>query len=236
MSAHEIVSAQVWRDARKALLAEEKEFTRLRDRMSEKRRALPWTRVEKVYRFDAPDGRKTLSDLFEGRGQLIVQHIMFAPESSAPCKSCSFWADHHDATLPHLHARDVALAGVSRAPLEKLRSVAARLAWKFPWVSDLDGFNHDFQTSFTPEELAAGPVEYNYRVGAVRSPDLPGYSVFVRDGGEVFHTYSCYARGLDMLNPTYHLLDLVPKGRDENPENPMSWVRLHDKYDAPAGR
>lgn len=233
MTDHAIVSPAEWRHAREALLADEKEFTRLRDQLSARRRALPWSRVGKSYAFDGPDGRKTLADLFEGRGQLIVQHLMFPPEWENACKSCSFWADQHDATLPHLHARDVTLVAVSRSPLSKLTAFAARMGWKFPWLSDAGDFSSDFHVSFRPEELAAGPVDYNYRGLKTSMTDLPGYSVFAREGAEVFHTYSCYARGLDMLNVTYHLLDLVPKGRDEGPPHPMAWVRHHDRYDAP---
>jgi len=232
MQDRKIVSPAEWRQAREALLAEEKEFTRLRDKLSARRCELPWERVEKSYVFEGPRGPETLADLFAGRSQLIVQHLMYPPEWENPCKSCSFWADQHDAIMPHLNARDVTLVAVSRAPLARIEAFKQRMGWKFHWASCArNDFNYDFHTSFWPDDLAAGPVDYNYRELKTGMTDLPGYSVFTRgQGADVFHTYSCYARGLDMLNAAYHFLDIAPKGRDESGSHPMAWVRHHDAY------
>ena len=234
MQNHQIVSRDAWVEARRALLAEEKAFTAARDRLAERRRALPWVRVDKPYGFDTADGRKSLADLFAGRGQLVVYHFMFDPSWEAGCKSCSFWADQFDGIAVHLAQRDVALAAVARAPLPQLDAFRRRMGWRFPLVSSFGGdFNHDFQVSFSAEELQRGVVTYNYAQRPMQSPEMPGISVFLRDGGQVFHTYSAYARGLDMLNATYQLLDLVPKGRDETGLSyPMAWVRHHDAYGA----
>lgn len=233
MDQHRIVSREEWIAARKELLEKEKAFTRERDRLSAERRALPWVRVEKEYVFDGPDGRETLADLFDGRSQLIVYHFMFDPDWEAGCKSCSFWADSFNGIGPHLNARDVSFVAVSRAPYPKLRDFARRLGWSFKWLSSAPGdFNFDYQVSFTPEDLADGEVTYNYGPRKTQMTELPGISVFVRDeDGAICHTYSCYARGLDMLNGAYHYLDLVPKGRDEaGLPYTMSWVRLRDEY------
>lgn len=233
MTAHKIVSQSEWLNARKALLVKEKEFNRLRDQLSAERRALPWVRVEKDYRFDGEGGKLSLPDLFAGRSQLIVYHFMFDPDWEAGCKSCSFWADNFNGIGAHLKARDVSFAAVSRAPLAKLHAYAKRLGWGFPWYSSFGSeFNFDFGVSFRPEDLAKGWVEYNYVRRETNMSELPGLSVFALDeDGAVFHTYSTYARGLDMLNGAYHHLDLVPKGRDENAlEYPMAWVRPHDQY------
>ena len=233
MQPHKIVSRDEWRAARLALLAEEKELTRRRDRLNEARRALPWERVDKDYAFDGPDGTQSLAELFDGRSQLVVYHFMFAPEADVPCKSCSFWADNFNGIVAHLNQRDVTFVAVSRAPLAKLRAFAKRLGWTFKWLSSGGSdFNYDFNVSFRPDDLAGGTAVYNYGPTGMRMADLPGISVFFKDdSGAVFHTYSCYARGLDMMNTAYHYLDLVPKGRDEDGLSfSMAWVNFRDRY------
>lgn len=232
-AAPKVVGYDEWLKARRALLEAEKEFTRLRDDLSRRRRALPWERVEKLYVFEGPSGRETLADLFDGRSQLIVYHFMFGPDWEVGCKSCSFWADHFDGMQPHLAARDTSFAAISRGPLEKLRAQAARLDWKFKWLSSQGSeFNFDYGVSFLSEEPSGKQDSYNYAPRGIASSELPGISVFFRDSdGAVYHTYSCYARGLDMLNGTYNWLDLTPKGRDEDGLSfTMEWVRLHDEY------
>jgi len=232
MTDHEVVSHEQWIAARRELLEEEKELTRQRDALSRRRRQLPWERVDKDYRFAGPDGRVTLADLFGGRSQLIVFHFMLGPDWQEGCKSCSFWADNFNGTDVHLNPRDVTFGAVSRAPLPKIEAYRKRMGWSFPWYSSNGSdFNFDFQVSFTPEQIAAGEGFYNYTVRPNTMSELPGISVFVKDDGRVFHTYSCYARGLDMLNGAYHYLDLAPKGRDEaGLSYPMEWVRRHDQY------
>jgi predicted dithiol-disulfide oxidoreductase (DUF899 family) len=233
MKPNAIVSRDEWLAARKQHLSKEKEFTRLRDELSRKRRELPWVRVEKNYVFDTPGGKETLSDLFEGRSQLLVYHFMFGPNWEQACKSCSFWADNFNGIVVHLKHRDVSLLAVSRAPLEKIQAFRKRLGWEFKWVSSFENdFNGDFHVSFTPEELAKGEVYYNYAMQKFPSDEAPGISVFYKNvKGEIFHTYSCYSRGLDMLNVAYHYLDLVPKGRDEEGLSfSMAWVRHRDRY------
>lgn len=233
MEKHEIVSRDEWIEARKRLLAMEKEYTRLRDKLSEQRRQLPRVRVEKDYVFAGPNGQETLADLFAGKSQLIVYHFMYGPDWEAPCKSCSFWADNFNGIVAHLNQRDVAFAAVSRAPLAKLQAFAKRMGWCFKWVSSGNGdFNYDYQVSFMPEDIAKGVVTYNYAPRKTSMSDLPGISVFFKDkDGIIYHTYSCYARGLDMLNTAYHYLDLVPKGRDETGlPYTMAWVRIRDEY------
>jgi len=237
MPDHPVVSEAQWVAARRRLLAKEKEFLRLRDQLSRERRELPWVRVEKPYAFEGPAGKETLADLFENRAQLIVYHFMFAPEWDTGCKSCSFWADNYNAIVPHLNQRDVSLAAVSRAPFSKLKGFAARMGWTFKWVSAADtDFNYDYHVSFKPQEVALGKAEYNYAPYQGSMADLPGFSVFFKDGeGGIFHTYSTYARGLDPMNVAYQLLDLVPKGRDEaGLPHSMAWVKLHDLYGASA--
>ncbi len=232
---HKIVSHAEWTEARKRFLAREKEFTKLRDELSADRRALPWERVEKQYVFQGPDGRETLPELFAGRSQLIVQHFMLAPGWQEGCKSCSFWADNYNGTDMHLAARDVTFLAVSTAPLAEIAAFKARMGWRFKWVSCAgNGFNEDYHVTFSPDALAAAEVEYNYRPFKTSMSELPGISVFYRDADDaVYHTYSCYARGLDMLNGAYHYLDLTPKGRDEaRLRHTMEWVRLHDSYGA----
>ena len=235
MTNHQVVSPEAWVAARKQLLTKEKEFTRLRDQLSQGRRDLPWVQVTKQYLFDGPEGKQTLGQLFNGRSQLIVYHFMFGPDWEVGCKSCSFWADNFNGIVPHLNQRDVTFVAVSRAPLAKLQAFATRLGWSFKWVSSSrSDFNYDYNVSFTPEDLADGSAIYNYAANKMNMPELPGISVFFKDAeGKVFHTYSCYARGLDMLNTAYHYLDLVPKGRGETGlPHSMAWVRLRDQYDS----
>ena len=234
MAQHRVVSHAEWVEARKGLLTEEKEFTRRRDRLSERRRELPWERVEKSYVFAGPAGPMHLADLFAGRRQLIVYHFMFDTAWDAGCKSCSFWADNFDGIVVHLNHRDVALVAVSRAPLAKLDAYKRRMGWHFTWVSSAgNDFNRDYHVSHTAAELAAGDAYYNYVRQKPYAAEAPGISVFYRDDdGGIFHTYSCYARGLDMLNGAYHFLDLVPKGRDEaSLPHHSAWLRRHDEYD-----
>jgi len=231
IDSHKIVSSVDWLEARKALLAREKEFTKARDELSRARRELPWERVEKSYSFESPEGRESLSDLFAGKSQLIVYHFMFAPDWETGCKSCSFWADNFNEVTPHLGARDTSFVVVSRAPLAKLEAFKKRLGWHFKWVSSGDSdFNYDYRVSMRPGE---GKAVYNYAPIETTMTDLPGFSVFVKDkSGAIFHSYSCYARGLDMMNGAYNLLDLTPKGRDEaSLPHKMSWVKLHDLYE-----
>jgi predicted dithiol-disulfide oxidoreductase (DUF899 family) len=236
---HAVVPHGEWLAARTAFLAKEKEFTRLRDELNRGRRALPWERVEKTYLFEGPDGLRTLAELFGGRSQLVVYHFMYTPESSGPCSHCSFWADHFDGMLPHLHQRDVSLVAASRAPLARLEAFKQRMGWHFPWVSSGGSdFNYDFQASFRAEDAKSGSAWYNYGTTRAGGVDREGLSVFHKNAaGAVYHTYSCYARGIDMLNGTYHFLDVVPKGRDEDGlKSPQAWVRYHDQYGAEGGR
>jgi predicted dithiol-disulfide oxidoreductase (DUF899 family) len=228
-----IATHEQWLAARLDLLEAEKEFTRQRDALTRRRMAMPWERVEKSYRFEGPNGALSLADLFDGRSQLIVYHFMFAPDWDEACKSCSFWADNFNNIPVHLNHRDVAFTAVSRAPLGKINAYKKRMGWSFPWVSsEGSDFNFDYQASFTPEQLAAGQAYYNYRIQPNTVSDQVGISVFARnERGEMFHTYSCYSRGVDMLNGAYHYLDLVPKGRDEDDlKFTMAWVRRHDQY------
>ena len=230
---HEVVSHEEWVAARKALLAEEKIFTYRREELARQRRALPWEKVEKRYAFDGPTGKETLPGLFAEKSQLIVYHFMFPPESDEGCSSCSFWADHYDATQVHLDHRDVSFVVISRAPLAKIEAFKKRMGWGFKWVSSgATDFNYDFQASFRPEDLKRGTAIYNYAPFNLDMADREGISVFYRDeSGQVFHTYSTYARGIDMVNATYQFLDLVPKGRDEQDlDFTQEWVRYHDRY------
>jgi predicted dithiol-disulfide oxidoreductase (DUF899 family) len=228
---HAVVSHDEWTDARKALLAKEKEFTRLRDQLSRERRDLPWELVDKVYVFDGPNGKETLSELFDGRSQLIVYHFMFDPEWDEGCKHCSFWADSFDANIVHLNACDVTMVAVSRARAPKLTSYEKRMGWSFHWVSSFDtDFNFDYGVTFTPEEQMTEGT-YNYAPHPLIGPEREGVSVFTKDeAGRIFHTYSAYARGIDMVNATYHYLDLVPGGRGEEGQPPQHWVRRRDEY------
>jgi predicted dithiol-disulfide oxidoreductase (DUF899 family) len=233
MTAHPVVSKSEWLKARTALLAREKAFTRDRDELSGQRRALPWVKVEKDYVFDGRNGRVRLADLFGQHSQLIVWHFMFGPDWEAGCKSCSFWADQYNSIPVHLAHRDVSLVAVSRAPLERLQAFRQRMGWSFEWASSYgNDFNRDFAVSFTEEELRREDNNYNFGTRHFGGEEAPGLSVFVKDAdGSIYHTYSCYARGLDMLNGAYQHLDMVPKGRDENGLSySMEWVRLHDEY------
>jgi predicted dithiol-disulfide oxidoreductase (DUF899 family) len=229
-----IVSRDEWLTARRALLAHEKEATRLRDKVNAERLILPWVRVEQDYVFDTPSGQKTLAELFAGRSQLIVYHFMLGPDWQAGCPGCSFLADHLDGALPHLQHHDVSLVAVSRAKLEKIMSYKARMGWHFPWVSSFGSdFNFDFHVSFTKEQLAEEKVFYNFtEIEAASGHDeLPGLSAFYKDEtGAVFHTYSSYARGPEELIGTLMILDRAPKGRNET--ETMDFVRRHDEYDA----
>ncbi|MDH3235287.1 MAG: thioredoxin family protein [Alphaproteobacteria bacterium] len=234
MSTHPTVSRDEWLAARQDLLAKEKEFTKQRDAISAARRELPWVKVEKDYVFDGPDGQTTLAELFDGRSQLIVYHFMLGPGWEQGCPSCSFLADHFDGAVVHLAHRDATLVVVSRAPLAEIEIFQKRMGWEFKWVSSYgNDFNRDYHVSFTEDEMANGEVVYNYRKTTFPSEEAPGVSVFARsEDGDVFHTYSSYGRGLDILLGTYNFLDMVPKGRDET-ELPysMSWVRHHDRYE-----
>jgi len=230
---HNIVSQEEWIAARKELLKKEKESVRFLDQLSVERGQLPWVKVDKNYVFDTPGGKVALADLFAGRSQLVVYHFMFGPDWQEGCPSCSFVSDHFDGALPHLAARDVTMVAVSRAPLAKIESFKKRMGWRFKWVSSYgDDFNADFHVSFTKEEIAQGTVNYNYTIQEFPSAEAPGLSVFYKDAaGGVFHTYSTYGRGVELLMGTYRILDLVPKGRDEDRLGfPMEWVRYHDRY------
>jgi predicted dithiol-disulfide oxidoreductase (DUF899 family) len=235
MENHAVATRAEWLEARRALLAEEKAFTRARDALSAKRRELPWVRIDKPYRFQGPEGELRLSDLFGPHRQLIVQHFMFAPDWEKPCKSCSFWADGFNGIVPHLAHRDTAFVAVSRAPLAKLEARKRKMGWTFPWVSSGGSdFNYDFAVSFRDEDMKAGTATYNYGPKEGTMSDLPGISAFIKGGdGTVYHTYSCFARGLDLMNPAYNYLDLTALGRQED-DLPfsMSWVRLRDEYAA----
>ncbi|MDB6165852.1 MAG: hypothetical protein JWQ83_992 [Lacunisphaera sp.] len=228
-----IVTSEQWLGSRLELLREEKEYTRLGDRLAARRRALPWVKLTKAYTFDSPAGPVSLADLFAGRSQLMVQHFMLGPGWEEGCKSCSFMMDHFNPTVPHLKARDVAFAAISHAPLKEILPFKKRMGWNVNWVSAHgNGFNQDFQVSFTEKEIARGQVDYNYGKMDFPQTEAPGISVFARDAaGAVYHTYSTYGRGVEVVMTTYDLLDLVPKGRDEaEDEYGMQWLRHHDRY------
>ncbi|WP_437618294.1 DUF899 domain-containing protein [Sorangium sp. So ce1151] len=227
-------SREEWLAARLALLEREKEHDRRRDALSAARRELPWVKVEEAYVFDGPSGKVTLRDLFGARRQLIVYHFMFDPSWDQGCKSCSYVVDNIQGGHVHLAARDTAYCAVSRAPLAKIEAFKSRMGWTIPWVSSSESrFNFDYGVSFPEEARARGDIEYNFKKGSFPHPEAPGVSVFAREGDEVFHTYSTYARGLDILIGTYNYLDLTPRGRDESALSfSMSWVRHHDRYDA----
>ena len=227
-----VVSEDKWLAARRELLRKEKEYTKLGDLLAARRRELPWVKINKVYTFESPDGQVTLADLFEGRSQLLVQHFMFGPGWEEGCKSCSYMMDHFNPTVPHLKARDVSFAAISHAPLAEILPFKARMGWAVNWVSAHGtDFNQDFNVSFTEQEIARGGVNYNYTKMDFPKTEAPGISVFAKDAaGNVYHTYSSYGRGVEVVMTTYNLLNLVPKGRDEDPEASMSWVRHHDRY------
>jgi len=229
---HDVVSQEQWLEARRALLAEEKAWTRERDRLAEKRRALPWVKVEKNYVFEAAGGRSlTLADLFNGRSQLVVYHFMFGPDWDAGCPHCSRWADNFNGIVVHLNQRDVTMVAVSRAPYPKLDAYRQRMGWSFKWVSSFGSdFNFDFNVSFSPEEMKAKKAFYNFKLQNPDASEREGVSVFAKDAkGRVFRTYSTFARGIEALNLDYKYLDVVPKGRDEGGRGPF-WVRRHDEY------
>ena len=235
MRIHPVTSSEAWLAARKELLKKEKEFSRQRDELTQMRRDLPWEKVEKEYTFDGHDGKESLEGLFGDSSQLIIYHFMFGPDWQEGCKICSMFGDHYDPLVIHLKHRDATLVTVSRAPLRKINAFKKRMGWRFKWVSSLDSdFNWDYHVSFTPEEVEAGQVYYNYKEGAkFPSDEGPGISSFYKDrNGEVFHTYSSYGRGLENFLGIYNFLDIVTKGRDED-ELPygMAWVRHHDQYD-----
>jgi predicted dithiol-disulfide oxidoreductase (DUF899 family) len=239
MTTHEVVAHPDWVAARKQHLVKEKEFTRLRDQLSRERRELPWEPVDKEYAFEGQDGRLTLSDLFEGRSQLVIYHAMFDPRTAgehtswttdAACQVCSFWMDNFNGVTVHLNHRDITIAAVSRAPYAEIAAYRERMGWTFPWYSSASSdFNFDYGVSFSDDQVRTGEVEYNYRPTRWSGSEAPGISVFLRDDGRVYHTYSTYERGLDMLNVAYHYMDLVPKGRDEA-EGALGWVRRRDEY------
>ncbi|NNU45129.1 DUF899 domain-containing protein [Ramlibacter montanisoli] len=231
---HPVVSGTAWTEARKQLLAREKELTKLHDQVAGERRALPWRRVDKDYVFDTPDGPRTLAQLFAGRRQLMVQHFMFGPGWEQGCPSCSYMADHVDGMNVHLAHRDIGFVAVSRAPLADILRFRQRMGWRFDWVSSHGSdFNFDFRVSFTQEELASGEVDYNYRKGFFPAEEAPGISVFCKDdAGHVFHTYSTFGRGVEVMMGAYMLMDLTPQGRNERDVfYKMEWVRHHDRYE-----
>ncbi len=229
---HKVVSQKQWLAARKSLLAKEKKFSRLRDQLNQQRRNLPWEKVEKAYRFDGPNGQEALAELFGDKSQLIVYHFMFGPGWKEGCAHCSFWADHFDSVNFHLGQRDTTFVVVSRAPLKEIEPFKKRMGWRFKWVSSFNtDFNFDFSVSFTPEQIKSGRLPYNYGTFKMKIDELQGVSAFYKDKkGDVYHTYSSYARGIDLMNTTYNFLDLTAKGRDENPDSSQDWVRYKDKY------
>jgi predicted dithiol-disulfide oxidoreductase (DUF899 family) len=240
MAEHRVVGHDAWVEARRKHLAAEKEFTRRRDQLSRERRELPWELVEKEYTFEGERGAQRLSELFDGRSQLVVYHAMFNPDTAgpdttwtvdAPCMSCSYWMDNFNGVTVHLNHRDITMVAVSRAPYPAIAAYRKRMGWGFPWLSSGGSdFNFDHGVSFTADDLASGQVDYNYRPSTFSMSEAPGASVFFKDGeGRIFHTYSTYERGLDMLNVAYHYMDLAPKGRDEDGQG-QSWVRRRDEY------
>lgn len=230
---HNIVDRPEWIKARHELLKQEKAFTEQRDRLSAARREMPWVKIEDAYAFDTSKGRKSLADLFDGKSQLLIYHFMYGADWEAGCKSCSFWADSFNGIDVHLAERDVTFLAISRGPLDKLQAFRQRMGWSFNWVSSAPStFSEDFQVSFDKEQFEAGDVTYNYKPMGFETDELQGISVFVSDDdGEVYHTYSTYGRGVDLMNSAYNYLDLVPKGRDEDDlDFTMSWLKLHDSY------
>jgi predicted dithiol-disulfide oxidoreductase (DUF899 family) len=234
MTTHTTATREKWLEARLDLLAAEKDLMRRSDEIARLRRQLPWVRIDRKYIFDAPDGRQTLGDLFDGRRQLLVQHFMLKPGADEGCKGCSYMADHADGMSVHLAHRDVTFVAISRAPLAEIERFRGRMGWQFKWVSSFGtDFNYDFRVSFTPDEVAKGRIDYNYGKWPLTGEEWPGISAFYKnDAGDVFHTYSTYGRGVEAMMGTYRMLDLVPKGRDEPPEgHKMQWVRHHDRYE-----
>ena len=243
MTTHKVGAHDAWLATRKKHLVKEKEFTCMRDQLSRERRDLPWELVEKDYLFDGEAGQQIFAELFQGRQQLVIYHATFNPDTAgpattwtqdAPCFSCSFWMDNFNGVTVHLNQRDITLAALSLAPYAKLAAYKQRMGWSFPWLSAVGSdFNFDYHVSFTQDELKAGAVEYNYRPAPWSMSDAPGISVFFRDEtSQIYHTYSTYGRGLDMLNVAYHYMDLVPKGRDEGDRGQVEWVHRRDEYPA----
>jgi predicted dithiol-disulfide oxidoreductase (DUF899 family) len=232
LTEHRVVAHSDWIEARKQLLVQEKEFTRLRDALSRQRRDLPWEAVDKKYVFDGPNGQQTLAELFDGRSQLIVYHFMFDPEWDEGCPHCSFWADNFNPIIVHLNALDVTMIAVSRAPFSKIAFYQQRMGWDFHWVSSIaNDFNGDLGVSFPSAEPMKSEVAYNYTLQKTPALEREGMSVFVMDeNGDIFHTYSAYARGIDIFNTAYNYLDVVPRGRQEDGQQPQWWVRRHDEY------
>jgi len=229
---HKVVTAKEWVSARKKLLVKEKQFSKARDKMNKERRDLPWVKVEKDYVFEGPEGAVKFADMFCGKSQLIIYHFMFGPGWGEGCAHCSFWADHYDSANLHLGGRDTTLAVVSRATLKEIQPFKKRMGWKFPWFSSSkNDFNFDFNVSFTKDQLKSGKAIYNYGKLDMDIDEREGASAFYRDAkGDIYHTYSTFARGIDLLNTTYNFLDITAKGRDENPDSSQDWVRYHDKY------
>lgn len=232
---HHVVSREQWMATHKAHLIEEKRITQLRDELANKRRELPWVKVDKHYSFNGPNGQESLAELFDGRSQLIVKHFMFGPGWKDGCVGCSFECDHIDSALVHLNHHDVSVVAVSRAPLAEFEPFHKRMGWKFKWVSSSENdFNFDYHVSFTPADKAAGKVFYNFAESDYQIDELSGFSFFYKnEAGEVFHTFSAYGRGAEELMGTYVLLDRTAKGRNETGPNfnLTDWVRHHDRYD-----
>lgn len=230
---NQIVLREAWQEARIALLKKEKEFTQLRDQLTQQIRALPWVKLEKPYWFEGPDGRESLAGLFGRCSQLLVYHFMLGPDWDQGCKSCSFWADNFHSIPIHLAHRDVSFVTISQAPFAKIEQFRKRMGWDFKWVSSFGSdFNFDFNVSFHEDDIKAGKAMYNYVPTSEVLDEMPGVSVFFKEATKIFHAYSTFARGLDLLNGAYNFLDLVPKGRDEDPESTMSWLRHHDRYES----
>ncbi|HKQ38835.1 MAG TPA: thioredoxin family protein [Verrucomicrobiae bacterium] len=227
-----VVSQKEWIPARKKLLLKEKKFSKLRDKLNLERRKLPWVKIEKEYVFEGPAGKITLADLFDGKSQLIVYHFMFGPGWGGGCEHCSFWADHFDSVNIHIGQCDTAFAVVSRASPKEIEPFKRRMGWQFKWVSSFGtDFNFDFNVSFTSEQIQRGVLPYNYGKFKMKIDEMQGVSAFYRDNnGDIYHTYSSYARGIDLMNTTYNFLDLTAKGRDEEPGNAQDWVRYKDQY------
>jgi predicted dithiol-disulfide oxidoreductase (DUF899 family) len=229
---HKVVSEKEWLVARKRLLAKEKKFSKSRDQLNKQRRDLPWVKVEKEYVFDGPEGKESLAELFGGKSQLITYHFMFGPGWKDGCPHCSFWADHYDGVNLHIGQRDTTLIVVSRAPLDEITPFKERMGWRFKWVSSASNdFNFDYNVSFTPEQVRSGKLPYNYATIKMKIDEREGVSAFYKDDkGDIYHTYSSYARGIDLLNTTYNFLDLTAKGRDEHSDFTQDWVCYHDEY------
>jgi predicted dithiol-disulfide oxidoreductase (DUF899 family) len=231
MAKHEVVSRQEWLARREAFLVAEKAHIRAGDELARKRRELPWEKLEKSYVFEGPRGKVGLADLFGDHSQLIVYHFMFSPDDSEGCKHCSFWADNFASIPIHLAHRDAAFTAISRAPLAKIQAFQKRMGWSFSWVSSAGTeFNYDFQASFHEADIKAASAYYNFKKQDPGWPDREGISIFAKDGRDIFHTYSTYARGIEVVNGAYAFIDLLPKGRDEG-EGPQAWVRYHDRYE-----